>query len=966
MYGSSPTPVREAIQDVTSSLGDMSLSEDYSHAPSHSPPNIWSPDAFDEIYSAALKENKRKPPPVSSYTEEPEVEFARVQTVHRQSASAAPVTMDPWPSDYLQQQQHDQEPYQTEDNGLRELYDLNGQEYAPRNSQYKTSGGAQYNRASQYDDIENAQHFRTQSDMQFSPDVSRSSTSASQLRLRAHRSAYELGRPKMNRTMTASSSVTTASSAAHSSTTNNSNFTQMTSQSLMSGHSAGGFSATSAGSLARRKWTRNGSIKSLSRPASAMEIIRPGTALSTISAHSSLASGHELQATVGCQPIEPDVPDRSSSPLKKKRSGFFRRVLDTAKTGTATVRSTVSSPQSSRPQSSYHSAIPKGVTSIAGGLAVSSAASDMGLGDGSEWVRMRRDVNRSNSLSRNERNERVERCQILDTVVMKPVDVLLEAEGDENEYGEPVREPSDFSVCNHTLVDKNARFVNNLPALVNPTSLAQGYLCRPYRVNVQRLRAIFTWVAERITWEEDYDGDIDTRRVIQTGRGCSEEIALLVAEMCGAVGIHADVVRGYLKSPGETVRHNLSEIAARPNHWWNTVLIDGEWRMMDCALASPSHPKRCAYSATGAQIADPWWFLARPTEICYTHVPLLPEQQHIVSPLPHDILMALPVASPACFKCRIRLWDFDTSLLHLDGLEMAHVHLVVPDDVDCVAEVEARAFARDGDGDYFESGDVVKQRVLAQGEYVTCNGTTFKRYTIKAVPPASSGSVSCSNQSILKIYAGHRGLMHSINNNPYPLALSLPLTHLGENPPYEFFTRHPTPHALRHELYVTGPLCKRLVHNSTFVFGVRQHPASTTDAPPSLARHLSDQSSISGCPSRPTSTLNRANSALSIASISVSGSAYSNPSETGSDPSQQSDKPAKLAIQSPSGKIMKMTRKVVGNQSRLDAQQQDDGTVRIGSLWETIVKIGERGTWRGLVLADRTARWCVFAEWECV
>jgi transglutaminase/protease-like cytokinesis protein 3 len=36
-----------------------------------------------------------------------------------------------------------------------------------------------------------------------------------------------------------------------------------------------------------------------------------------------------------------------------------------------------------------------------------------------------------------------------------------------------------------------------------------------------------------------------------------------------------------------------------------------------------------------------------------------------------------------------------------------------------------------------------------------------------------------------------------------------------------------------------------------------------------------------------------------------------------------------------------------------------------GSVWETVIKIGERGVWRGLVLADRVARWCVFCEWEC-
>jgi transglutaminase/protease-like cytokinesis protein 3 len=35
-----------------------------------------------------------------------------------------------------------------------------------------------------------------------------------------------------------------------------------------------------------------------------------------------------------------------------------------------------------------------------------------------------------------------------------------------------------------------------------------------------------------------------------------------------------------------------------------------------------------------------------------------------------------------------------------------------------------------------------------------------------------------------------------------------------------------------------------------------------------------------------------------------------------------------------------------------------------GSVWETVIKIGEKGVWRGLVLADRSARWCVFCEWE--
>ena len=77
----------------------------------------------------------------------------------------------------------------------------------------------------------------------------------------------------------------------------------------------------------------------------------------------------------------------------------------------------------------------------------------------------------------------------------------------------------------------------------------------------------------------------------------------------------------------------------------------------------------------------------------------------------------------------------------------------------------------------------------------------------------------------------------------------------------------------------------------------------------------------------------------------------------GAQPPQQ-QKPAKLAIQSPGGKILRLVRKSENSVSVAEAGD--------GGVWETIVKVGERGTWRGLVLADRSARWCVFGEWECV
>lgn len=782
--------------------------------------------------------------------------------------------------------------------------------------------------------------------------------------LRERKSAYELGRDRLARTFTSKSSATTASSTAQSSSTNNSNGSSATSQSLMSGFSAGGFSATSAGSFARRRFIPDRG----DRPQSQMEMQRPGTSMSGHSYHSSQASNIRAELN--------NLRDRAdkggllgglSAPVAKKR-GIFQRIKDTARTSAASHRSSMGA-DTSRERPPRPKSMLDGLTSISGGKASRSAAQDMGLGSGGggsgvDWVQMRRDVNRSNSLSQNERNERAERCQMLDIPVMNPADILNEtAEGDESADGYPVTDPTDFGSCSFALVDKSTRFVTNLPGMINAASLAQTYLCRQHRSEVQKLRAIFTWVAERVAWEDDFEGHIDPRRVIVSRRGCSEEIAVLVAEMCYAIGLQAEVIHGYLKAPGEVfTMQDLSEAAAHPNHWWNAVIVEGEWRMIDCSLASPSNPRRSGYSSAGNQVADSWYFLARPSEFCYTHVPLLPEQQHILPPLAHDVLLALPVACPAFFKNSCSMWNFDTSLTHLEMLEMAHIQVAVPEDVELFAEVESQSFARDADGDYFESGDSSKKRALAQAEYITLpnNPTPFKRYTIKAVLPSSSSSAP---RGTLQVYAGKRGLMHGIHKNPHSLALTLPIMHDGgENPPYDFFVRHPTPHALRHELYVSGPLCRKLAVNNTFVFSVRQHPSSMIGAGPAASRPAS--------PSRPTSALSlgRPGSALSMASMSVTGSAYSNPSNAsgGSENSDSSknasNKPAKLAIQSPSGKIMRMTRKVNG----IGQKPEEDDVQKAGSNWETIIKIGERGTWRGLVLADRSARWCVFGEWEAM
>ncbi|PQE17913.1 variant SH3 domain-containing protein [Rutstroemia sp. NJR-2017a WRK4] len=846
--GMTPSPLRSAMDDVMSSLADMGVAREKDSP--QTPIDPWSPEAFDQAY---ISSSRTIPRPTTADREEYD---------HMGNDRYGNRVQQHEPQD---QPQHQAPPQlsnyvQRMENRLSKMYSSSPR--PPEND----SPPAVPPKTNPYD--------RPKSSM---------SGNQSGTKLRHRKSAYEVGRQMLGRTFTTKTDSTTSSSGTRSTTTNSSSSTQMTDRSIMSGPSAGGFSSTSAGSLARKRehlyeraqsaiGSRRDRFMGGNSSSVDLGINRSQTPLTGISYHSSHASDpSRMQSPTGWpgSPPESNIALGGLMAPKSKKSGFFKKILESAKTGAASARSSIAAGEISRSQIAMKSSIQgssaPALASGFGNTPIQSPASELGPSGGTmgiDWVQVRRDVNRSNSLSRIERVERKERCQMMDYPAISPVEELLECcDGDEGADGNPVVEPTNFQAVNLSLVDKNTRFINSLPPMTNPISLATGFVCRPYRSDVQRLRAIFTWVSEKITWEEGFDSDANSRRVIQSKHGCSEDVAFLVMEMCTAVGIQAEVIRGYLK----------------------------------------------------------------PIEICWTHIPEQHAQQHLCPPVAHEILLALPCACPGFFKNEVEMVEYDTSLIRIEDLELVHIKLAVPPDVECVAEVEARAFERDADGDLFESGEVVKKRALSQAEWVGGQ----KRYTIKALLPGDEGF------GTLKIYAGKRGLMHSIKDIPHSIALALPIIHTGDNPPYEFFVRHPTPHAQRHDLYVAQPQCQRLAINNTFVFAVRQHPSSLTATSPDPGR-------ISPVP------FIRPSSAMSLSNSSVSGSG------TGK-------KPAKLAIQAPGGKILRLMRKEERNGGVTNNLEGGDG-----GTWETIIKCGERGVWRGLVLADRSARWCVFAEWTCV
>lgn len=917
-----PSPLREAMDGVMEQLDALGVREAESPEP---PLDIWSPESFDMVNQQSRRKRKDAARPHTSLATHADSGYgtgsggsSREHTHHGsydQNGGQLPQL-----SNYVQRMETQLRNMHAQDTGVVDDVDDVAPPPPPKGRMFE----------------------RPKSSIDAHPDVD----GVTDRKLRHKRSTKDVGK-MIGRTFTTKTNSSSSTRA-----TDSSSNTQSTDRSLMSGVSAGGISATSAGSLARKNRDRAQSAIGVRD----LGLERSETPFSGVTYHSSHASDAQAPKSPGPAAFLEDPMGNLGglAPPTPKKRNFLKKLMDSAKTGVAGGRNSLmaSSGSGSLQSSPMPPMVPKTIMAISSSSfpnqgVQKDTAREMGLASGTDWVQVRRDVNRSNTLSRNERAERRDRCLMLDYPALDPVDEFYSSvEGDESIDGMPIRNPTDYSVINLLNVDKNSRFIKSLPPMTTAITLATTYVCRPYRSDVQRLRAIFTWAAETINWEEDFEGEVDTRRVIQTKRACAEEYAVLVMEMCGAVGLHCEVVRGYLKPPGEVPEINM---LPRPNHWWNAVLVDGEWRIMDCCLASPSNPKRIHYSSIGSGSADFWYFLTRPTEICWTHMPEHHQQQHLCPPIAPEVLLNLPCACPPYFINDIQMVDYNTSLTRTEDLEMVHIKFNVPADVEVAAEVEVRALSRDSDGDFFESGDLVKKRALAQCEWFS----GVKRYTVKALLPGDEG------HGTLKIYAGKRGLMHSIKDIPHPMAFAIPIIHTGENPAYDFILRHPTPHAQRHDIYVVQPQCQRLALNNTFVFAIRQHPSSAPESPGAAMTPSSNPGNVSPIP------FVRPGSAMSI-------SASSNPSSYAGGGAPGPKKPAKLAIQTPGGKILRLMRKEdrrgggfgVGSSARSIGVSEEEASD--GATWETIIKCSERGVWRGLVLADRIAKWCVFAEWHCV
>jgi transglutaminase/protease-like cytokinesis protein 3 len=169
-----------------------------------------------------------------------------------------------------------------------------------------------------------------------------------------------------------------------------------------------------------------------------------------------------------------------------------------------------------------------------------------------------------------------------------------------------------------------------------PDSLAK-LLIAPYSRDIEKVRAIFSWVAQHISYNsyvisssqrrngssrysaEPEDTAIEWKsaiemtaiKVLKKRTAVCDGYAKLFKTLCDHAGLHSEIISGYARGYMQGERKFSS------NHSWNAIMIDSVWHLLDVTWASGYF----TYADQYVQRMDDTYFLTPPDQFIRDHYP---------------------------------------------------------------------------------------------------------------------------------------------------------------------------------------------------------------------------------------------------------------------------------------------------------------------------------------------------------
>ncbi|KAK3601223.1 hypothetical protein CHS0354_040406 [Potamilus streckersoni] len=227
-------------------------------------------------------------------------------------------------------------------------------------------------------------------------------------------------------------------------------------------------------------------------------------------------------------------------------------------------------------------------------------------------------------------------------------------------------------------------------ALKAPGSLRRSvselanYLVRPAKTNLERVRAFYRWITDNIRYDTEgfFNGKIiscDPDYVLKTGKSVCQGYADLFSAFCREVNIPVKTISGHAKGFGYNAEMVITPTTTT-NHAWNVVLLNGDWRFVECTWGAGQIKGNQFYK----QFTE-FYFLTDPKDFINKHYPYMSKNEAQDSKWQ---LLDNPVSMKE-FSTRVKL---DNTALELGVIPVSHTSGVIE------VQSDVTIFIKDGLG----------------------------------------------------------------------------------------------------------------------------------------------------------------------------------------------------------------------------------------------------------------------------
>ncbi|CAF3824883.1 unnamed protein product, partial [Rotaria sp. Silwood1] len=226
-----------------------------------------------------------------------------------------------------------------------------------------------------------------------------------------------------------------------------------------------------------------------------------------------------------------------------------------------------------------------------------------------------------------------------------------------------------------------AKSIPDLVKLIKELSLGKSLIDRAW--------IVFYWISQNIEYdiESYFSGNIrhqTTEDVFKNRKGVCDAFGTIFEALCNGVQLECKKISGYAK--GYSFKLGQSAFH-RTNHAWNVVHIGDHWYLVDPTWGEGHIDNK----NQNVKQLDPFYFLVRPEQMIYRHLPENPQWQLLKSSLSMKEFVRLPYIYPSYFELGLHLvYPCQSNGVSFNSnKELAEVLLRAPQDVDCMAGSKA-------------------------------------------------------------------------------------------------------------------------------------------------------------------------------------------------------------------------------------------------------------------------------------